>query len=96
MPDEDIDYSDIPDMGSSTGWSKLYPEADSNAVINDKMMFEALTKVLKADDPDKIPVTLKLDPRIVDFFKKHSKKYQVKINEVLLEFVNQYEKSHGH
>lgn len=34
--------------------------------------------------------------KVVDFFKKHSKKYQTKINDVLLAFVNSYEKSHSH
>ena len=44
----------------------------------------------------KIPVTIKLDRKVIEFFKEHSKKYQVKINEVLLAFVKTYEKSHGH
>ncbi|MBX9597114.1 MAG: BrnA antitoxin family protein [Burkholderiales bacterium] len=96
IPDESIDYSDIPDMSKTKGWEKLYPDANEKTVITDKMMFDALTKALKSEDPDKIPVTLKLDPKIVTFFKQHSKKYQTKINDVLLEFVNQYEKSHGH
>lgn len=55
-----------------------------------------LFKVLKSENPDKIAVTIKLDPRIIEFFKQHSKKYQVKINDVLMEFVNQYEQSHNH
>lgn len=94
--DESIDYSDIPEMSKTKGWERLYPEANENTIITDKMMFDALTKVLESDNHDKIPVTLKLDPKIVAFFKQHSKKYQTKINDVLLEFVNQYEKSHGH
>ena len=96
MSDEDIDYSDIPDMSNTKGWKKLYPNANKDTVITDKMMFEALARVLDETESEKIPVTLKLDRKVVGFFKEHSKKYQVKINEVLLAFVKTYEKSHGH
>lgn len=96
MPDESIDYSDIPDMGNTKNWKRLYPNATKDTIITDKMMFEALAKVLHEDEPDKVPVTIKLDRKVIDFFKEHSKKYQVKINEVLLAFVKTYEKSHGH
>jgi uncharacterized protein (DUF4415 family) len=40
--------------------------------------------------------TIKLDRKVVIFFKQHSKKYQTKINEVLLAFVKTYEKTHSH
>jgi uncharacterized protein (DUF4415 family) len=60
------------------------------------MMFEALSRAFEAPELEKVPVTIKLDPRIVEFFKQHSKKYQVKINDVLMEFVNTYKKSHTH
>jgi uncharacterized protein (DUF4415 family) len=93
MPDEDVDYSDIPDMSNTTGWKKLYPKANNDTVITDTMMFEALARVFDEAESEKIPVTLKLDRKVVDFFKEHSKKYQVKINEVLLAFVKIYEKS---
>jgi uncharacterized protein (DUF4415 family) len=96
IPDNDIDYSDIPDMSNSTGWQRLYPEAGSDTNITDKMMFDALSRAFEAPELEKVPVTIKLDPRIVEFFKQHSKKYQVKINDVLMEFVNTYKKSHTH
>jgi uncharacterized protein (DUF4415 family) len=96
MPDEDIDYSDIPNMGDTSGWKKLYPKANKDTIITDKMMFEALARVLDKEEADKVPVTLKLDRKVIDFFKKHSKKYQVKINEVLLTFVQTYQESHSH
>jgi|GEM_PF-1395640 len=96
MPDDDIDYSDIPDMSKSKSWKKLYSNASKNTVITDQMVFDALSRVMFEDDPHKVPVTIKLDQKIVDFFKKHSKKYQTKINDVLLAFVNSYEKAHSH
>ena len=96
LKDKDIDYSDIPDISSSKNWKRLYPDATKDTIITDKMMFEALAKVLHEDEPDKVPVTIKLDRKVVDFFKEHSKKYQVKINEVLMAFVQTYEESHPH
>lgn len=96
MPDDEIDYSDIPDMSNTKGWKKLYPDADENTIITDKMMFKALAMVLDEAESTKIPVTLKLDRKVINFFKEHSKKYQVKINEVLSTFVKYYEASHKH
>ncbi|MFN8770786.1 MAG: BrnA antitoxin family protein [Neisseriaceae bacterium] len=95
MADDDIDYSDIPDMSNAKGWERLYPNATDKTVITDKMMFEALIKALQESN-EKLAVTLKLDRKVIDFFKKHSKKYQTKINEVLLAFVNNYENLHNH
>ena len=37
MPDEDIDYSDIPNMSGTKGWKKLYPNTNNDTVITDKM-----------------------------------------------------------
>ena len=34
--------------------------------------------------------------KMIDFFKKHSRKYQTRINEVLLAIVHDYKKLHGH
>ena len=94
MPDDEIDYSDIHDMGNIREWKKLYPEANENTIITDKMMFKALAMVLDEAESEKIPVTLKLDLKVINFFKEHSKKYQVKINEVLSTFVKCQEASH--
>ena len=96
MPDDEIDYSDIPDTGNTKGWKRLYPDVDQSTMITDEMMFKALASVLDEAESEKIPVTLKLDLKVVIFFKEHSKKYQVKINEVLSTFVKVYEASHKH
>jgi len=95
MSDAEIDFSDIPEIKKTDKFIKLYPQAKNNMIITDKMMFEALSKVMDAE-PKKIPVTLKLDSKVIDFFKQHSKKYQTKINEVLTAFVTTYEKAHRH
>lgn len=44
---------------------------------------------MESPDPDMVTVNIRLNREIVDFFKQHSKKYQVKINEVLLMLVHQ-------
>ena len=45
-------------------------------------------------EPEKVVVNLRLDQEVVDFFKKHSSKYQTRINEVLLAIVHSYKKAH--
>ncbi len=93
LSDDEIDYSDIPSVKNTKNWKRLY--SDGASVISDKIMFDALSKVFE-EDPEKVPVTIKLDKKVITFFKDHSKKYQVKINEVLLAFVKTYEQSHSH
>ncbi len=93
LSDDEIDYSDIPSVKNTKNWKRLY--SDGTSVISDKIMFDALSKVFE-EDPEKVPVTIKLDKKVIAFFKDHSKKYQVKINEVLLAFVKTYEQSHSH
>lgn len=39
MPDEDIDYSDIPPITDSTGWSKLHPKKkDIHALLDEDVL----------------------------------------------------------
>ena len=47
MSDDEIDYSDIPDMSKTKGWKRLYPDADENTIITDEMMFKALSSDLR-------------------------------------------------
>lgn len=70
MTDEEIDYSDSPEVSDE--------------------LFKLMTK----EEPEKVIVNLRLDREVVDFFKKHSNKYQTRINEVLLAIVHSYKKSH--
>ena len=72
MTDEDIDYSDSPEIK------------------------EALFKLMTREEPEKVVVNLRLNREIVDFFKKHSRKYQTRINDVLLAIVHDYKKLHDH
>ena len=46
MSDDEIDYSDIPDMSKTKGWKRLYPDADENTIITDEMMLKALSSDL--------------------------------------------------
>lgn len=52
MPEEDINYSDIPNMSTSKGWKRLYPKADSNTVITEEVMFNTLATIFKSDHSD--------------------------------------------
>jgi uncharacterized protein (DUF4415 family) len=64
IKDEDIDYSDIPELD------------------------EAFWKNAELVMPDtKVPVSLRLDQKVVDWFKKQGKGYQSKINAVLSAYV---------
>lgn len=84
MPDEEIDYSDIPVVTDFTGWVKL-------SEVN-----KDFASVIERPESEKVTVNLRLDKEIVDFFKENSKRYQSKINESLLLLVRQYKKTHSH
>jgi hypothetical protein len=47
MSDDEIGYSDIPDMSNTKGWKRLYPDADENTIITDEMMFKASSSDLR-------------------------------------------------
>lgn len=59
MPDEAIDYSDIPEL--------------------DDAFFEAASR--------KKPITIRLKPEVIDFFKAQGPGYQTRISKLLEEFV---------
>lgn len=86
------------DLKSKTDWDKVDAMTDDEIDYTDSPeITEAMFKVMrKYEPPKKITVNLRMDSEIVDFFKKHSKQYQTKINEVLLTFVRGYKKSHSH
>lgn len=44
MPDDEIDYSDIPDMSDARGWQRLYPNSTVDTNITDNIIFESLPK----------------------------------------------------
>jgi uncharacterized protein (DUF4415 family) len=46
------------------------------------------------EEDKKTPVTINLSPEVIRFFKAHSQKYQTKINDVLVAFVETYQKVH--
>lgn len=59
MPDEAIDYSDIPEL--------------------DDAFFEVASR--------KKPITIRLKPEVIDFFKAQGPGYQTRISKLLEEFV---------
>jgi len=63
--EEDIDDSDIPELGEEF-WK------------NAKLMPPLIPKT---------PVSLRIDPDILDWFKSHGKRYQSRINAVLRAYV---------
>ena len=65
MPDEDIDFSEIPEQG---------PEFFKNAI-------------LRLPEP-KSAITIRVDPDILEWFKKSGPGYQTRINAVLKMYVD--------
>jgi uncharacterized protein (DUF4415 family) len=64
MKDEDIDTSDIPELG---------PDFFANAV---------LASTVQWSGPKRL-ITLRLDPDVLEFYKKTGRGYQTKMNQVL-------------
>lgn len=82
---------------SKTDWARVDAMTDGEINYSDSPEMAAdLFKLMTKEEPEKIAVSLRLDPEIIDFFKKHSRKYQTRINEVLLAIVHDYKKLHGH
>ena len=77
MKDEDIDYSDI-------------PELDDDFFKNAKPI--DLKKMLQSAEGKK-QITLRIDHKVVDWFKKQGKGYQSTMNNVLRNFVDAQEKT---
>jgi uncharacterized protein (DUF4415 family) len=80
---------------SKTDWVRVDAMTDKEIDYSDSPeVSEELFKLMTKEEPEKIVVNLRLDREVVDFFKKHSNKYQTRINEVLLAIVHSYKKSH--
>jgi len=70
MKDEDIDYSDIPELDLST------------------------MKQIDLKIQSKKAITIRLDDRVVKWFKASGKGYQTNINKVLNAYIDSVEKPH--
>ncbi|HEX9883744.1 MAG TPA: BrnA antitoxin family protein [Desulfobaccales bacterium] len=69
LKDEDIDFSDIPELGEA-----FFRNADIRLPER------------------KVPVCIRLDREVVDWFKARGKKYQSRINAVLKAFIERQKK----
>lgn len=80
---------------SKTDWNKVDSLTDDTIDYSDSPeVTEEFFKIMTKKEPEKILVNLRLNREVVDFFKKNSKKYQSKINQVLEALVYQYKKAH--
>jgi uncharacterized protein (DUF4415 family) len=93
MPDSDIDYSDIPEVDSQTKFTRV-SNKQFNEFMNSEISFDKFVELMNTQDAEMVSVNIRLNREVVDFFKQHSKKYQVKINETLLMLVHQYKQQH--
>jgi len=71
LKDKDIDYSDIPKLGS-----------------------EFFAEAVRWPGPKK-QITIRLDPDVLAFFRKRSRRYQTAINSVLRRFVEAQKRRAG-
>ncbi len=68
--------------------------SDHNIKLTCEQLQPEFSKLLSSElaplDDNAVDIELMLDREVVDFFKEHSKHYQVKINEALMMLVHQY------
>lgn len=82
---------------SKTNWARVDTMTDDEIDYTDSPeVTEDIFKLMTKEEPEKVMVNLRLNREVVDFFKAHSKKYQTRINEVLLAIVHSYKNSHSH
>ncbi len=80
---------------SRTDWARVDAMTDEEINYSDSPeVSDELFRLMTKEEPEKITVNLRLDSEIVEFFKKHSGKYQTRINEVLLAIVHSYKRAH--
>lgn len=91
IKDEEIDYSDIPEVSNQDSFKRV-SNKQFNEFINSKLPFDEFMELMESSEPEMVSVNIRLNREVVDFFKQHSKKYQVKINEALLMLVHQYKR----
>lgn len=89
LPDSEIDYSDIPEVDNPADFKRVSNKQFSE-FVNSNLSFDKFVELMETPDPDMVSVNIRLNREVVEFFKQHSKKYQVKINEALLMLVHQY------
>lgn len=95
LSDDSIDYSDIPeDINNEIKYIRM-DNKQFNKFINNSLPLNEFVNLLSKTMNEMVLVNLRLDKEVVDFFKEHSKHYQVKINEALLMLVHKY-KEHKH
>lgn len=90
IKDEDIDYSDIPEVDNQEAFKRVSNKQFNKFISSNQLSFDKFVELMEANEPEMVSVNIRLDREVVDFFKQHSKKYQVKINEALLMLVHQY------
>lgn len=78
---------------SKTNWKQVDAIKDEDIDYTDSPeVTEEMFNMMKFREPIKKGIYIKLDTDIIDFFKKNSKKYQTRINEVLKAYKNALEK----
>lgn len=82
---------------TKTNWDKIDAMTDDELDYSDSPeLTEEMMRIAFTRKPiHKKAVSLRLDDDIIEFFKKHSDKYQTKINDVLRAYKLAVEKSHA-
>jgi uncharacterized protein (DUF4415 family) len=79
-----------------SNWKKVDNLTDNTMDYSDSPeVTEEFFKIMTRRDPEKVVVNLRLNREVVDFFRAGGKKYQNRINDVLVSVVNQYKKTHS-
>lgn len=91
MPDDDIDYSDIPPVADFSGFvrvgNKSLDEVVKQSIDQQKLQVDwaelnqVLSDIRRAGEKDRI--SLRLDGDVSDYYKSQGKKYQTRINDIL-------------
>ena len=82
---------------SKTDWSRVDKLLDRDLDYTDNPeITDDLINLMQFREPEKKGIYIKLDTDVIDFFKKNSAKYQVKINEVLKAYAEAVSKKIAH
>lgn len=88
IPDESIDYSDIPAVEDFSQFKRV-PDLVFKEMIKDNLSWDEVSQILDDIQSAKVKdkINLRLDHDIVQYFKSQNKKYQTRINDILRAFM---------
>lgn len=85
LPESETDWERVRSLSDEDIERAIAADPDAAPILNDKFWKQA--ELVMPGEAEKIPISIRLDEEIVDFFKDKGPGYQTRINAVLRAYV---------